>query len=227
MIKRYRELASYVHEEFIAHLPFTLLGVFAGVAFVYVVMLLPDWRLFGEEQFHWAHVTHIFFSAAAGGAIFKSYRDSVLKAVPVATLSAILLCTLSDVLVPYLGLRFSGYDAHLHFCMLEHPYRVVLAALGGVVMGMAGVKFFAHCNRGFHLLHLLISTAASTLFLLNSIPHLDLRVMAVLMATLFMALVIPCLLGDVLIPLLFVRMKEPYTHQHVHHSGDKHSSCGA
>lgn len=227
MIKRGRELKSYIHEELVAHLPFTLIGVAAGVFCVVAVMRTGDgFSGFGEEQFHWAHLLHIFFSAAAGAAIFRSYRDSVFKAVPISAVSAILLCTLSDILVPYAGLKFSGYDAHLHLCVLDHPFRTVAAALIGTAAGLIGVRFFAHCNRAFHLLHLLISTAASTLYLLNMVSQPDLRFAAVTAVTLFVALVLPCLMGDVLVPLLFVRMREPYTHERVHHSGHSHDCDG-
>ncbi|MBP9733629.1 MAG: hypothetical protein KBD07_04565 [Candidatus Omnitrophica bacterium] len=220
MIRRGQELKSYIYEEMVAHLPFTLIGVSAGVGFVILAMFASGWGSgFGEEQFHWAHILHIFFSAAAGAAIFRSYRDSVLKAVPVAALSAVLLCTVSDILIPYAGLKLSGYTAHLHICLQEHPVRVAVSALLGVSAGLIGVRFFAHCNRGFHLMHLLISTAASTLYLLSMIPQLDLRFAIVTALTLFFALVLPCLAGDILVPLLLVRMKEPYSHEHVHHSG--------
>lgn len=219
MIERGRELKSYIHEELIAHLPFTLIGVAAGVFLVIAAMRMGEgFAGFGEEQFHWAHLLHIFFSGAAGAAIFRSYRDSVLKAVPISAISAVFLCTLSDILVPYAGLKLSGYDAHLHLCSLEHPLRTVAAALVGTAAGLVGVRFFAHCNRAFHLLHLLISTAASTLYLLNMVPQPDLRFAAVTAVTLLVALVLPCLMGDVLVPLLFVRMREPYTHERVHHS---------
>lgn len=218
MIERKREFQTYVYEELVSHLPFTLIGVALGVAFVFAASVWGGGRHFGEDEFHWAHILHIFFSAAAGSAIFRSYRDSVLKAVPVAAVSAVLLCTLSDILVPYVGLRAAGYDAHLHICAFEHPFRTAGSALLGVAAGLAGLKFFEHCNRPFHLIHLLISTAASALFILHTVHVVDLQLSLVIAATLFFALVIPCLIGDIIVPLLFVRMREPYTHEHVHHS---------
>lgn len=223
MILRLHELKTYIYEELVTHLPFTLVGVAAGVAFVVLSMTLAPWPRFGEEQFHWAHILHIFFSGAAGAAIFKSYRDSLIKAIPVSVASAVILCTVSDILIPVAGLKLAGYEAQLHVCALEHPLRVVLSAFLGVGAGLMGVRFFAHCNRAFHLVHLLISTAASTLYLMNMLEVLDARVVGVIALTLFGALVIPCLTGDVIVPLLFVRMKAPYLHEHVHHSDKPHS----
>lgn len=224
MINRWSELKSYLREEFVAHLPFTLIGVTAGVFFVTVAMLLGGGSRFGEAEFHWAHITHIFFSAAAGAAIFQTYRDSVFKAVPVAALSSILLCTLSDVLVPYAGLELSGYEGELHFCAHEHPWRVLFAAAAGIAMGLAGARFFAHCNRAFHLLHILISTAASTLYLMMLLPTVGPKEIAVVGVTLFFALVIPCIAGDVALPLLFVRIRPDRSHASVHHHGHSHDA---
>ncbi len=221
-MKRFAEFKSYLKEEFVSHLPFTLIGVVAGMAFVFGTMRWGGGIKFGEEEFHWAHVAHIFFSAAAAAAIFKSYHDSPLKAVPVAALSAIVLCSLSDVAIPYAGLRCFGYTAHLHVCLLEHPVRVVASALAGVGAGLLGTRFFGHCNQALHLLHILIATAASTLYLLSFVPVIDARAFAVILVTLFLALVIPCLTGDVAVPMLFVHLRDEYSHEKMHHSNHKH-----
>lgn len=220
-MKRFDEFKTYAREEFILHLPFTLIGVAAGVAFVFAVVSRGGHAGFGEEQFHWAHIIHIFFSAAAGAAIFRTYHDSVLKAVPVAAVSAVALCTLSDVFIPYAGLSLFGFEPLLHLCIAEHPARVVLAALAGTGTGLLGTRFFGHCNRGFHLLHILISTAASALYLLAFVTVVDVRALLIIAGTLFFALVIPCIAGDVAVPLLFVRIRDEYLHEKVHHSHHK------
>lgn len=220
MISRWNEFKTYAREEFIAHFPFTLIGVAAGALFVLAVVVSGSGLRFGEEEFHWTHVVHVFFSGAAGSAIFRSYRDSLWKGLPVAAASSILLCTLSDILIPYVGLQLAGYPGHLHLCLAEHPGRVIGAAFGGAAAGLLGARFFAHCNRPFHLLHILISTAASTLYLLSALPQVDARALAVITLTLFFALVIPCIAGDVAVPLLFVRIREPFLHEKVHHSDD-------
>jgi hypothetical protein len=219
-MKRFSEFKTYAREEFISHLPFTLTGVAAGVAFVLATRMGVGGQLnFGEEEFHLAHMLHIFFSGAAGVAIFKSYRDSLFKAIPVSVVSAVTLCTASDILIPYVGLSLFGYTAGLHLCILEHPAGVVASAVAGVGMGLCGFKFFGHCNREFHLLHILIATAASTLYLMSFVPVVDARALAVIGLTLFTALVIPCIAGDIAVPLIFVRIRDEYLHEKVHHSG--------
>ena len=216
--KRFSEFKTYLREEFVAHLPYTLIGVAAGVAFVVAAMRLGGQSRFGEEQFHIAHMTHIFFSGAAGAAIFRSYHDSIFKAVPVSAVSAVVLCTMSDILIPYIGLKAFGYPAGLHLCILEHPALVAGSALFGVGIGLVGVRFFAHCNRGFHLLHILISTVASALYMIAFVARITLQDMAAVALALFFSLVIPCLVGDVTLPLCFVKIRDEYLHEKVHHS---------
>lgn len=213
----FKEFKSYIVEEFIAHLPYTIVGVIAGLILIIVVRLLNVITV-TEREFHFAHYIHLFFSGAASAAIFRSYRNSIWKAIPIAFISSVLLCALSDIFIPYLGLVVTGYyDTPLHICTIEHPLTVGLSALGGIVVGLLGIKFFAHCNRSFHLLHMLISTTASTLYMLTYIPILDLQAIVSMGATLFVALVIPCIAGDVIVPLCFITIRDEFTHHKVHH----------
>lgn len=213
---RFREFKTYVREEVIAHLPFTLFGMLAGLL---VVIFTGRFAVkFGEEEFHLAHFVHVFFSAAAGAAVFRSYRDSLWKGIPVVFVSSVSLCTLSDSLIPYWGLRIFGKGAAAHICFVEHPFLVSSFAAAGFVLGVVGIRFFRHCNRGFHLAHLLISTAASVLYMIAFAASVSVRDMAAVLATIFVSLAVPCLVGDVALPLCFVKMREEYLHERVHHS---------
>ena len=215
--QRFHEFKTYAREELIAHLPFTFVGLVAGLAAVFVAMRVPGLK-FGEEEFHLAHFVHIFFSAAAGAAIFRTYRESIKKAVPVVFASSIGLCTLSDSLIPYLGLAVLKRATHVHICALEHPVLVACFAAAGMALGLVGVRFFRHCNRTFHLGHILISTAASVLYMMSfAAAALEIRDMGMILVTLFFALVIPCILGDVTLPLCFVNIRDEYLHEKVHH----------
>jgi len=122
--QRFEELKSYLKEELIHHLPFTIVGVLVGVALVAVAAFYKS-LAFGEDQYHTAHFIHLFFSGAASAAIVKSYRNSIFKAVPVAFFSSVVLCTVSDILIPMLGLQIFGYGFHMHVCAFEHTWIVL------------------------------------------------------------------------------------------------------
>ena len=213
----FSEFKTYAKEELVAHLPFTLVGLAAGLGIVFLAIRVPNLR-FGEEEFHAAHFVHIFFSAAAGSAIFRSYRDSFAKAVPIAFVSSVSLCTLSDSLIPFIGLRMFGEAAAVHICAAEHPVLVALFAAAGIILGLVGVRFFRHCNRPFHLFHILISTAASVLYMITFSDVASVKNLVEVAFVLFFALAVPCLLGDVTLPLLFIKIKPEYLHEKVHHS---------
>ena len=214
--QRFEEFKTYVREEFINHLPFTLIGVLAGLLFALLFTTVFPMK-FTENEFHIAHFIHVFFSGAASAAIFRSYRDTVLKAIPIAFFSSVLLCSVSDVLIPFMGLHLFGYEPHIHICILEFPVFLSAAALAGIGVGLVGIQFFNHCNRSFHLIHLLISITASTLYMLSYISMIDVMAVVSISISLFFALAIPCLVGDMVLPLCFVTIKEEYLHEKVHH----------
>ena len=214
----FQEFKTYAREEFVAHLPFTFLGLFAGLGIVLITNFIPFSVVFGEGEFHLAHYTHVFFSAAAGAAIFRTYQDSVIKAVPVAFFSSVSLCTLSDSLIPYLGFWLFKQNIVLHLCLFEHPLLVSLSSLFGIVLGFIGIRFFRHCNRNFHLLHILISTVASVLYMISFTGPMSLYSLFIISVSLFFSLAIPCLVADVTLPLCFVNIQEERLHERTHHS---------
>ncbi|MCA9396785.1 MAG: hypothetical protein KC649_06405 [Candidatus Omnitrophica bacterium] len=216
---RWKEFRSYAAEEFFQHLPYTIFGILFGLAMTALLMLTSLVQI-DESLFHQAHFLHLFFSGAASAAIFKTYNDSLLKAVPVAFISSVALCTVSDVLIPMLGLSLFGYQVELHLCIQEHPVLISLGVLAGIWVGLLGIRFFSHCNRSFHMLHILISTIASTLYLLMFIDQSGFKVMLLVATVLIFALAIPCLVGDMVLPLTVVSMTGEDTHQKVHHSHD-------
>jgi len=214
---RFKELNTYVKEEFILHLPYTVFGVLIGLSFVYLTAIMFTFN-FGEEEYHLAHFIHVLFSAAAGSAIFRSYQDSIFKALPIVLFSSVGLCALSDAFIPYFGLWIFGSYAEVHICAMVHPFLVFMFALIGFSVGFLGIRFFKHCNRGFHLIHILISTVASTMYMLSFAGTLGAKDFLMLMVTLFFAISIPCLIGDVTLPLCFVKIREEYLHEKVHHT---------
>jgi hypothetical protein len=218
---RWDEFKVHVKEEFINHLPYTFSGVVLGV-----LLAITSIKVFGStwgiHEFHMAHFTHVFFSGAASAAIFRAHHDSTFKAVIVAFFSAVILCAFSDVLLPIVGLKSFGYAYHIHLCALEHPATITFFVLAGISLGLLGIKFFDHCNRSFHLVHLLISTAASTIYMLGHISDINAIALIAIACTLFFALAFPCLVGDMVLPLCFVNMnseKKPHDHddKHNHH----------
>jgi len=133
--------------------------------------------------------------------------------------SSVGLCTLSDTLIPFVGLWIFGTPAELHVCAFAHPFLVLLSAALGIALSCVGLRFFSHCNRGFHLGHILISTVASAMYILSFVESFSLKDLVVVLVTLFFAIAIPCLIGDVTLPLCFVKIRDEYLHEKVHHGG--------
>jgi len=198
-----RDLIPILKTEVLGHLPFTLIGLVFGI----LLMIVGSYKLnivFSEEAFHFTHFLHIFFSAAAASALMTYYESSYGRSVVVGMISSIFLCTLSDTLIPYWGVSMMGKIPEFHLCGLEHPVAIVLVALLGTNLGLIWLKGFEHCSRWSHLFHIFVSSAASGIYIFSFSEQVYLSELAPVVGILFVAIFVPCLISDVIVPLLSV-----------------------
>ena len=198
-----KDLLPILKTEVLGHLPFTIMGMFFGLILIWIGTF---WMriILTEEAFHFSHFLHIFFSGAAAAALMTYYNVSYARSVIIGMLSAIILCTISDTFVPYWGAQLMGKEPSLHLCGLEHPQWVLLMALLGTNAGLIWLKGFEHCSRWSHLFHIFVSSAASGIYLFSfSQSFLAHEIVGVLLI-LFVAIFIPCLVSDVVVPLMAV-----------------------
>jgi len=198
-----KDLGPILKREILGHLPFTVLGMIFGLMVVaigtfYFKMILT------EETFHFTHFVHIFFSAAAASALMTYYESSYPRSVIIGMLSAIILCSLSDTVIPYWGAQLMGKDPEFHLCVWEHPLWVTLVAIVGTNVGLIWLKGFEHCSKWNHLFHIFVSSAASGIYLFSfSHAFIPTEIVGILII-LFIAIFVPCLVSDVVVPLLAV-----------------------
>ncbi|MHC4477093.1 MAG: hypothetical protein ACYTEL_15710 [Planctomycetota bacterium] len=126
----------------------------------------------------------------------------------------------------------SGGDATsrpaIHLGFIEDWYLVNPAALLGIV-----IAYFLPRTKFPHAGHVLVSTWASSSYLLMNV-HSDITAAAVvgILATLFVAIWVPCCVSDIMFPLLFVSpdlevsqaCRHHWLHSHPHSAkpGDQH-----
>ncbi|MBI4970778.1 MAG: hypothetical protein HZC17_02940, partial [Candidatus Omnitrophica bacterium] len=161
-----KDLLPILKMEVLGHLPFTIMGMIFGLILVWVGTFWIK-MILTEEVFHFTHFLHIFFSGAAAAALMTYYEVSYARSIIMGMLSSIILCTLSDTVIPYWGAQMMGKDPSFHLCALEHPQWVLLMALLGTNIGLIWLKGFEHCSRWSHLFHIFISSAASGIYLFS------------------------------------------------------------
>jgi hypothetical protein len=101
----------------------------------------------------------------------------------------------------------------LHLPFIHHWYIVNPAAFLGVL-----IAYFWPATKISHSLHMLISTWASSAFIIKtSDVHIGAAIFAGLAIVLFIAVWVPCCLSDIIFPMLLVKTKNGKSEQGHHH----------
>lgn len=202
---------THILRELSEHLPYSAFGVIValmilGVLNYFTVILKAQGVLpqASEDLFHIFHPIHMLLSATATTAMFWKHERKVIKAFVVGFLGAVVVCGLSDILLPFLGGTLLGVKMKLHICILVHPQIVIPFTLVGILIGYLVPRAIEKSTQYSHSMHVLVSSMASVLYLiafgLTNWVHV---VGAVFIITL-VAIVIPCCLSDIVFPLAFV-----------------------
>lgn len=213
-------------EEVVHHFPYAIFSI----AFGMIILSLLDYNtvlnslsnlgnLAGTARqscntgfnmlFHSFHFLHILFASTGAVITFSRFSNNVFKMILVGTISPAFFCVLSDVLLPYAGGTLMGLHMDLHICFHEELHNVLpflfIGVLNGYLLRVYGESMLRAFSFGSHFAHILISSLASLFYMVshgftNWYPH-----MGVLFLFLIVAIVIPCTLSDVIIPMYFAR----------------------
>ena len=183
------------------HAPFTTFGALTGIILMGIIILI---RLSTETShviFHTLHPLHIVLSALVTTAMYRRYRGSIAAAVGIGFVGSVAICSISDIVFPYLGGVLLGFPITLHVCFIEHPWLIIPSALAGIAIGLLWSQ-----TRFPHAGHVLLSTYASLFYLTAFGAPADwLPLLLPIFPILFVAVWIPCCVSDIVFPLLFVR----------------------
>ncbi len=170
--------------------------------------------------FHLFHPAHILFSAIATTAMFYKYDKSLLKAIVIGSIGSIVICTISDALVPAITTRIMGYSSEIHLCILESPMQVIPFAIIGVFLGLAAVLSGSiKSTITSHSVHVITSTMATLFY---TIAHTGKLIWIDQVGVVFLMTVVAvggiCCLSDVIFPLMFTKeaRKDYALHGHDH-----------
>jgi len=245
-----KEKAIHIFVELKGHAPFTSFGALLGVVF----MLL--FRNAGPAASHTLfavfHPSHVFLSAMVTASMFKLHtmKKHLILVLIIGYFGSVGIATLSDIVIPYFSINILGLDvpthgeSHhksaedqidssdhheqniykpaIHLGFIEEWYIVNPAAFAGVL-----IAFFLPRTKFPHAAHVLISTWASSSYLLMNInTEMSIAAAIGIFATLFIAVWLPCCVSDIIFPLLFVksdleltapcRNHAPHSHPHIH-----------
>lgn len=188
------------------HLPVTLSASLVAGIFVAIFYLFG--KVPSEGLFEILHPAHVAVSALAMSAIYWKYKKPEIgsrtsevrkawgKTILISVTGAVLIGSLSDVLLPFLAGNLFSLHTHLHLPILEEPALILGIAFLGAVIGIYRNFFIAS-----HSLHLFLSIFASLFYLLAFSANVNILLISFLV---FVCVYIPCCVSDIIFPILFL-----------------------
>lgn len=208
-----------IREEVICHIPYT--GFSLAFAFAFLAILnfvsLVSFATMPEQihqgyhtLFHAFHYLHIIVAVAGAMITFFRFSNNLLLGFLVAVLAPTFFCILSDILLPTVAGLILGVHMCMHVCFFDLWDTINMAAfmLIGVVCGAAllhheeSLKLFALRS---HFMHIFVSCLASLFYIVAHGFDQWYNAMGILFVFLFIAVIIPCTLSDVVVPLYCAR----------------------
>ena len=203
---------ALIKEETLCHLPYALVSVVIGIIGVGILThVIPsrDIPVVGHQLFHVFHYLHLLFAGAGVILSFRSYSSRVIPSLVIGFCVPSFFCTLSDAIIPYFGGKVLKVSMHFHWCFRDHFLTVIPFLASGIALGWA-VNHHAKKNKMYfllfsHISHILISSMASTLYLVTfGFLNIWSQVHMVFLF-LLVAVLVPCTLSDVVVPILFAK----------------------
>ena len=227
-----KERAKHILVELKGHTPFTLFGALLGIFFLLVFRGIG--RINSHTLFAVFHPGHVILSAMVTASMFRLHavKKHFVLVLVVGYFGSIGIATLSDIVIPHIGVHLLGldvpthadvyhhesssgpeHDEHIHTEEAEHGESEIHLSFiedwyivnPAAVLGVLIASFLPRTKFP-HAGHILVSTWASSSYLLMNMES-DLTVAAAvgIFATLFIAVWVPCCISDIVFPLLFVK----------------------
>ena len=202
--------------ELICHLPYAIFSV----AFSITVLSFVTYFSYGDsvdtvchksaQLFHSFHFMHIVFAATGTVVAFFRFSKNMTKALILGRFSPMIFCTLSDSILPYIGGQLLGVNMHFHLCFVTELSNVIPFLVAGIVNGFAISRHYGDRQMAYavssHAIHILVSSLASMFYLVSHGCTDWYRIIGMVFIFLIVAVIIPCTLSDVVVPMLFARV---------------------
>jgi hypothetical protein len=181
------------------HLPFTLSASIIATGLVIIISSFGAMNLVAD-LFEIFHPAHILVSAAATSGMYFKYRKSIVKGIFIGVVGAILIGSLSDILLPWISGNIFLLHTSFHLPIIENPLLILsvalIGSLGGIYLGGFNVS---------HSLHIFLSVFASLFYLLAFSMGFNMWTIIIISLIVFLAVYVPCCISDIVFPLWFVR----------------------
>lgn len=191
-------MKNKITKEIIKHSPFTLIASFLAV--ILVIILNIQQKNITETTFEILHPLHVLASAITTSAIYYKYKKNLTNTILIGISGAILIGSLSDILLPFLGANLLNIDTHFHLPIIEEPLIILGVALLGAIIGIK-----TKITEFPHTMHVFLSIFASLFYILAFTTAITTVQLLIIGIIIFIAVLAPCCISDIVFPLLFLK----------------------
>ncbi|MCL5436766.1 MAG: hypothetical protein M1549_02740 [Candidatus Dependentiae bacterium] len=206
-----------IWEELMCHVPYAAISIAIGFVFLSIINFFGQASLSLEAMhsgyhvlFHAFHYLHVVVAVAGAIITFSRFSDRVGIGILVACLVSPLFCIFSDVILPSFAGRLLGFAMPMHICLLNardalNWYAFLLVGLGMGAALLRNNQSLKTFSLTFHFFHILISSMASMFYMVAHGLDCWYDIMGGIFLLLFVAVVVPCTLSDVVVPFCCAR----------------------
>lgn len=208
---------STLGSELICHTPYAIFSV----AFSLIVLSFVGYVSFcatvdpvlirkgASRLFHSFHFMHLTFAATGVLITYFRFSKNLIRGLVVGTSTAAIFCTLSDSVLPYLGGRLLGINMKFHLCFVSELPNVLpflcIGLINGIIMSRHHSVRQSFYSVSSHFIHIFISSLAASFYLVANGFTDWYKYMGFVFVFLIIAVVVPCTLADVVVPMLFAK----------------------
>lgn len=212
--------------EFYHHIRLSLVAVLLAMLTIYFwpIKFLDSglyWVVRGEfwdssTFFHVFHYPHISFAAATSLLTIYRFTKNLLLAVGVSAIFPVFLCTLSDIVLPYVGAILLGIDMDLHICLFCNTLVVFSFLSVGLIFG-SFLCWIESCEKRLfsislitHFGHEFVSAIASLAYLVGFGFYAWQQYLITIFFLLLIAVVLPCMMSDFFVPIFITKFFQKF-----------------
>lgn len=201
-------------QEFLCHIPLAVvsLAISFVVAAVIKSTIAPHNSEVFSDLFHTCHYAHLLFASIGTATTFFRFSSRIsFFGVACSAVIPLVFCTLSDVILPTVGVRLLGIPINMHLCIMHvhELFTVGMFLFCGVLAGICLANGEKQAMRQFakqmHFFHIFASTLAALFYMILHGMHDFVAFSGILLIVLLISVVIPCTFSDCLVPLTLGR----------------------
>ncbi len=183
------------------HLPFTAFAIISAIILVILFQYLFQ-KQFSKNLFEIFHPLHVVASSIVTTGIFYKYKPKLISALLIGITGSVILGSLSDIILPWLGGSLLGFGTSFHLLLIEKPILILFSALLGSSIGIS-----TKITKMPHFIHVFLSVFASLFYLLAFSQIFNVFYFVASFFIVLIAVIIPCCISDILFPFFFLGEK--------------------